>query len=54
MNKDKRRVNFRISMCLAFLSVAALLIGSARSPASGQANLVRVVSPADFVLHSKE
>src|SRR5205807_8884816 len=44
------RINLRISICLVSLSVAASLIGSARSPASGQANLVRVVSPADFVL----
>ena len=50
MKRNNRRINHRISMCLAVLSVAASLIGSARSPASGQASLVRVVSPADFVL----
>jgi hypothetical protein len=50
MNKDKRRVSLKILMCLAILIVTASLIGSARSPASGQANLVRVVSPADLVL----
>ena len=54
MKRNNRRINLRISMCLAILSVAASLIGSARSPSSGQASLVRVVSPADFVLQPSD
>jgi hypothetical protein len=37
-------------VCLAILSVAATLIGSGGRQVRGQADLVRVVSPRDFVL----
>src|SRR5437773_2317701 len=50
MNNDHRQVRLRISICLASLSIAVALIGSGGSRASGQDNLVRVVSPADLVL----
>jgi hypothetical protein len=43
-------VRLGLIMCLAILSVAAVLIGSAGAPASGQTDLVRVVSPADMIL----
>src|SRR5713226_2181325 len=50
MNKDGQHFGLRISLGLAILGFAAALIGSGGSRAGYQANLVRVVSPADFIL----
>ena len=50
MNKDDRHVSLKVFICLASLSIAVTLIGSGGSRATGQDNLVRVVSPADLVL----
>src|SRR5206468_311903 len=50
MNNVHRHVGLRVSICVASLSIAVALIGSGGSRASGQDNLVRVVSPADLVL----
>ena len=53
MNNDSH-VRLGIPVCLAILSVAATLIGSGGRQVSGQANLVRVVSPADLVLQPRD
>ncbi len=50
MNKYVRHAGIRTSVGLAMLGVAAFLIGSGGIRASCQANLVRVVSPADLIL----
>jgi hypothetical protein len=46
MSSNSACIRLGLIMCVAISSVAAMLIGHA----SGQANLVRVVSPANFVL----
>jgi len=50
MNKDSRHVGFRVSLGVVVLTLVAALIGSGGSQAGSQANMVRVVSPADLVL----
>lgn len=47
MSKDSRHIGFRVSLGVVLLTFVAL-IGSGGSQAGSQANLVRVVSPADF------
>ena len=49
MSNDSH-IRLGIPVCLAILCVAATLFNSGGNGASGQVNLVRVVSPADLVL----
>jgi hypothetical protein len=50
MSKDSRHIGFRASLAVVSLTFVAALIGSGGSRAGYQANLVRVVSPADLIL----
>jgi hypothetical protein len=50
MSKDSRDVGLRVSLGVVVLTFVAALIGSGGSQAGSQANMVRVVSPADLVL----
>jgi hypothetical protein len=54
MSKDSRHIGFRASLGVVSLTFVAALIGSGGSEAGSQANLVRVVSPADFIIQPND
>jgi len=54
MSKDGRHIGFRASLGVVSLTFVAALIGSGGSQAGSQANLVRVVSPADFIIQPND
>lgn len=54
MSEASRDAVFRVSLGVVVLTFVAALIGSGGSQAGSQANLVRVVSPADFIIQPND